>query len=246
MGYEIVLESFEGPLDLLLNLISKAKIDIYDIPIHIITKQYMDYIYAMEEMNLEIASDFLVMASTLIEIKSKMLLPKEKVIFDDEEFEIDPREELVRKILEYKKFKEAAEELKEFEIEKSKTYYKPKEDLSEYEDGIIDFESFSVDLLIKALNDMLSKKGLMEEEIDIKQINRDEYTISECINNIFDKLKVSKQIKFTDLIKSDSERNEIIAYFLSLLELIRNRSIIVRQEKIFSDLLIEIGILEES
>lgn len=246
MGYEIVLESFEGPLDLLLNLISKAKIDIYDIPIHIITKQYMDYIYAMEEMNLEIASDFLVMASTLIEIKSKMLLPKEKVIFDDEEFEIDPREELVRKILEYKKFKEAAEELKEFEIEKSKTYYKPKEDLSEYEDGIIDFESFSVDLLIKALNDMLSKKGLMEEEIDIKQINRDEYTISECINNIFDKLKVSKQIKFTDLIKSDSEKNEIIAYFLSLLELIRNRSIIVKQENTFSDLLIELGILEES
>lgn len=246
MKYEIVLESFEGPLDLLLNLISKAKIDIYDIPIHTITKQYMDYIYAMENMNLEIASDFLVMASTLIEIKSKMLLPKEKVIFEDEEFEIDPREELVMRILEYKKYKEAAEELKKFEKEKSMTYYKPKEDLSIYDDGNIDFESFDLDLLLKALNKMLSKRGIIEEDIYVEQINRDEYTISECINNIFYKLENTGQIKFSDLINKNSEKNEIISYFLSLLELIRSKEVLVKQEGRFSELLIEIRVLEEN
>lgn len=238
MEYKIVLESFEGPLDLLLKLISKTKIDIYDIPIHLITKQYMDYIYNMERMNLEIASDFLVMASTLIEIKSKMLLPKEKVLFEDEEFDVDPRDELVRRILEYKKFKEAAEELKEFEKEKAKTYYKPKEDLSIYEDGIIDFESFDVDLLIKSLNSMLSKRGMIEENIDVIQISRDEYTISECMNNIFDKLRKTNQIKFSELIDFNSKKNEIIAYFLSLLEMIKTKDVLVKQEHIFSDLTI--------
>ncbi len=246
MNYKVTLESFEGPLDLLLNLISKTKIDIYDIPIHIITEQYMVYIYHMEELSLEIASDFLVMASTLIEIKSKMLLPKEKVVLDGEEFEIDPREELVIQILEYKIFKEAAHKLKEFEKEKSKTYYKLKEDLSIYEKEEINFDEFDLDLLVNALNEMIAKRGLDEGEVNLETIKKDEYRISDCIDNIFNKLKGFKSIKFDDLITLNAKKKEIIAYFLSLLELMRTKDIIVKQEGAFSELIIERLLIEEN
>lgn len=244
MEYKITLESFEGPLDLLLNLISKTKIDIYDIPIHIITEQYMEYIYDMENLNLDIASEFLVMASTLLEIKSKMLLPKEKIEFDGEEFELDPREELVQRILEYKKFKEAADKLKDFEDEKSKTYYKLQEDLSIYEDKSVDFDSFDLELLVKSLNKLLINRNIIETEINLEEIHREEYTISDCIDNILKKLDKLNKLSFNQLIKPNSKKNEIIAYFLSLLELIRMKEITVKQEEIFSDLIIERSIKE--
>ena len=246
MDYKVTLESFEGPLDLLLNLISKTKIDIYDIPIHIITQQYMVYIYHMEELDLEIASDFLVMASTLIEIKSKMLLPKEKIVLEGEEFEIDPREELIMQILEYKKFKEVADRLKEFEKEKSKTFYKLKEDLSIYDEEEINFDEFDLDLLVDALNEMIARRGLDEEKIDLETIKKEEYRISDCIDIIFKKLKEYKSIKFDDLIDINAKKNEIIAYFLSLLELIRTNDIMVKQEGAFSELIIERVFIEEN
>ena len=246
MDYKIVLESFEGSLDLLLNLISKTKIDIYDIPIHIITEQYMEYIYHMERLDLNIASDFLLMASTLLEIKSKMLLPKEKIIFDGEEFEIDPREELVMRILEYKKFKEAADKLKEFEKEKSKTYYKLQEDLSIYKNEDIDFDNFDLELLVKSLNHILDRRGIKKDKIIVEVIIREEYTISECIEKIFKKLEIIDKISFYDLLNVDARKNEIIAYFLSLLELIRTKYITVKQEDVFSDLIIEKVIVEEN
>lgn len=246
MDYKIILESFEGPLDLLLNLISKTKIDIYDIPIHIITEQYMGYIYHMEELNLEIASDFLVMASTLLEIKSKMLLPKEKLIFDGEEFEMDPREELVMRILEYKKFKEAANKLKDFEKEKSKTYYKLQEDLSVYENESIDFNKFDLELLVMSLNQILTKRGIKENKLTVEEIRREEYTISQCIDSILKKLEKLNLFSFNDLIDEDASKNEIISYFLSLLELIKTKNIVVKQEGTFSDLIIEKVIIEEN
>nr|WP_300004464.1 segregation/condensation protein A [Tissierella sp.] len=246
MEYEIKLESFEGPLDLLLNLISKTKIDIYDIPIHLITEQYMKYIYDAEELDLEIASDFLVMASTLLEIKSKMLLPKEIISFDGEEFELDPREELVMRILEYKKFKEAADILKDFEEEKSKTYYKLPEDLSRYEDDTVDFDSFDLNLLVNSLNKILIKRNMQREEINLEEIQRSKYTISDCIDKILIKLESVSSINFEELIGPSSRKNEIIAYFLSLLELIRIKKVKVRQEGIFSELIIERRIKEEN
>lgn len=245
MGYKITLESFEGPLDLLLNLISKTKIDIYDIPIHIITEQYMKYIYDMEYLNLDITSDFLFMASTLLEIKSKMLLPKEKVNLDGEEFELDPREELVKKILEYKNFKEAANKLKDFEHEKSKTYYKLQEDLSIYENQTIDFDSFDLGVLVKALNKILLRRNITETEINLEEIHKEEYTISDCIDDILNKLDNLNSISFDDIVKPNAQKNEIIAYFLSLLELIRMKEISVKQEENFSELIIERVIKEE-
>lgn len=243
--YKVTLESFEGPLDLLLNLINKAEIDIYDIPIHTITSQYMEYIYASKKLNLEVASEFLVMASTLLEIKSKMLLPKEKIVLDGEEYEIDPREELVNRILEYRRFKEASERLKSFRTEKSKTYYKPKEDLSIYEDGIIDFNEFDLDSLVETFNRLLEERGIEKEEIDIEKLDRQEYTIMSCVSNILERLKHKSKIKFSDLIEKDSELNEIITYFLSLLELVKNKNIIVRQDRQFAELIIENNRAEE-
>src|SRR5690625_2831358 len=138
MDYKIKLDGYEGPLDLLIDLIEKEEVDIYDIPINKITKQYFAYIYDMEELNLEIASEFLIMAANLLQIKSKMLLPKEKKIVEGEEVEIDPREELVKRILAYKQFKLAAEELKELGNLELKAYYKPMEDLTEFMDYKVD------------------------------------------------------------------------------------------------------------
>lgn len=246
MSRKIILESFEGPLDLLLNLIGKAKIDIYNIPIHTITQQYMDYIYNMEKLNLEVASDFLVMASTLLQIKSKMLLPREKLIFDQEELEIDPREELVAQILIYKKFKELAIKLRELESKKDKTYSRPKYDLSTFENEVIDFNGFNLELLVNSLSNMLIKKQTQKNKLSSQIVEKEKYTIYDCTAIILKKLRTLNRINFSDLLDKDSTNNEIITYFLSLLELIKTGHILVRQKGSFSDLILEKMFMEES
>ena len=172
--------------------------------------------------------------------------PKEKVLLEGEEFEIDPREELVMKILEYKKFKEAADKLKELEKENSKTYYKLKEDLSIYEEEEINFDEFDLELLVNSLNEMIARRFLNEVEVNFETIKKEEYRISDCIDNIFNKLKEFKSIEFYDLIAINAKKNEIIAYFLSLLELIKTKDIIVKQEGAFSELIIERVAIEEN
>src|SRR5665648_1145629 len=134
MSYNVNIEAYEGPLDLLLGLITKNKIDIHDIPIHLVTEQFIAQIKKWEEMNLEVASDFIVMAATLIEIKSKLLLPNELEYIEGEEDESDPREELVRKLIEYKLYKDIAENFKASEDLYTKVYYKPQEDVTEFRD----------------------------------------------------------------------------------------------------------------
>lgn len=237
MDYNIVLDNFEGPLDLLLKLIEKSKIDIYNIPISDITEQYISFIYKMEELNLELASDFLIMASSLLEIKSKMLLPVEKDL-DEEGEEIDPREELVLRLLAYKKYKEAAKELREYESIESQAYYKPQEDLSIEEDIDYQLDFYSLHLLVRSLNNILNKKGLEGKEMDIWEIRREEFTIKECVEDIIDRLQVNTKIKFSDLLKKNANRNEIVAYFLSVLELIKQKSIYVLQDEDFTDIFI--------
>lgn len=236
MEYKIVLDSFEGPLDLLLNLIEKSKIDIYDIPINLITEQYLDYIYGMEQFDLEITSDFLVMASTLLQIKSKLLLPK--ISEDKDQEEEDPRDELVRRLLAYKKYKEVANELRNFEELGLLSFYKPQEDLSRFEEDQVDIGPFDVDALFKTLNKILSRRGLNSEVLSFEEISRDEFTIKDCTDNILQKLEFTKKIKFSQLLNPNSTRNEIVAYFLSLLELMRFKNIFVSQDDAFSDLLI--------
>ena len=240
INYKIEIDAFQGPMDLLLHLIEKAQIDIYDIPINDITDQFIQYVYQMGELNLEVASDFLVMAATLIEIKSKMLLPNEKLATELQlEMEIlDPRVELVRRLIEYKKYKNASEELRVFEQKQSKVYYKPKEDLFEYTDEVIDLEGLDSEMLLKSIIKIIRRKSSSEISLSINEIQREEYTLEECIEDIKDLLENNQELKFSDLINPEITKKEIVVYFLSILELIRMKFINVDQEEDFSDLII--------
>ncbi|HEY4544171.1 MAG TPA: segregation/condensation protein A, partial [Tissierellaceae bacterium] len=213
----------------------KEKIDIYDIPINHITKQYMDYIYNMEKLDLQIASDFILMAATLLEIKSKMLLPKN--MFSDDEGEEDPREELVKRLLEYKKYKDAANLLKDFEKYESKAYYKPREDLS-YLVEDLSLEKIDLTELLASIKNIISSRKVEIEDNERKEIRRDKYNIKQCSGNIISKLTEKKQVLFTELLSDSVCNNEIVTYFLSILELIRVNIITVDQADNFSDILI--------
>lgn len=240
-SYKIMIDAFEGPMDLLLHLIDKAQIDIYDIPINDITEQFIQYIYHMEELNLDIASEFLIMAATLVEIKSKMLLPSEKqdTNLQLEMEELDPRAELVRRLVEYKKYKAVSKELRLFEDMQSKVYYKPKEDLFDYDESEVKLEGLDVNILLKSISKIIEKRSKTDRVLDISEIQRDEYTLEECINDIQDMLKTNAILYFSNLIDENSSRKEIIVCFLSVLELIRMKEIIVEQEEDFSDLIIK-------
>ena len=199
MEYKIVLETFEGPLDLLLHLIEKAKVDIYDIPISDITDQYMLYLDNMKELDLEIASEFIVMASTLLEIKSKMLLPAKNNTNDNIQMEMeetDPRAELVRRLIEYKKYKKVAEEFKIQELNQNKVFYKPKEEFA-YTKEDVELENLDLDELVKVLNKVLSKKNKKVKPINIDEIQREEVTLEECIKKIKYELEIKNKILYS-------------------------------------------------
>lgn len=236
MKYKVKIETYEGPMDLLLNLIEENKIDIYDIPINLITSQFLDYIKKLEENRLEVAGDFLIMASSLLEIKSKMLLPKEKIIIDDEEVEIDPREELVRRLEQYKLYKEISEELRRNEEYGLKTYFKTKEELI-YEHEELNLGNLDINRLVKCINNLLRKNNVTNKE-EFELISREVYSIEECQSNIKLNLQDKNECKFSDLITFPISRGKIIAYFLSVLELIRQRFILVEQDGAFTDLII--------
>lgn len=240
MKYKIDIDIFQGPMDLLLHLIDRDKLDIYDIPINDITEQFIEYLYKMEELNLEIASEFLLMAATLIEIKSKMLLPIEKKDnFDQLEMEdLDPRADLVRKLIEYRKFKNASEELKEYEHKFSKVYYRPKEDLMGEERIEINLDNLRVEMLVKALNNIIQNRSSIDGDITLSEIQRDEYTLEECIDEIKLLAEESERLLFSELLGNSIENKEIIVYFLSILELMKMKIINVVQEEDFSDIII--------
>lgn len=246
MGYKIILDAYEGPLDLLLSLIEKAEIDIYDIPINIITKQFLEYLSEMEGLSLIISSEFLYMAATLIEIKSKMLLPQEVIIDDGIEFELDPRDDLVRRLIEYKQYKEAAEVLKVSELIESQVYYKPREDLSIYNDPIEELGNLNLDQLVKVINNIIARNIIQEKLLEISEIHREEYTLEDCIDEIEIMLLKSNKFKFSALLNIKTSKEEIITYFLSLLELIKLKSVFVYQDGVFTDLVIEKRMSEAS
>lgn len=234
MKYKIELESFEGPMDLLLHLIGEAKIDIYDIPINLITEQFLDYIYRLEELNLEVTSEFLVMAASLIEIKSKMLLPKK--LAPDEDEEEDPRGDLVRRLMEYKKYKDISARLRELESQQALVYYKPKEELELEED--LELEDMKVDLLLQAINNIIKNRTVEEKKLTIDRIQREEYSLEECLELVGRKLAEREEFFFTSLLSRRSSREEIITFFLAILELAKRKDLRIRQEEDFSDLLI--------
>ncbi len=224
MNYQVKLEIFEGPLDLLLNLIKEQKLDIYDIPIALITRQYLEYLDLMRELNLEIAGEFLVMAATLTNIKSRMLLPPPHQEADEDEGGEDPRAELMRRLAEYHKYKEAATSLRSREETFLNVY--GRENQAEYE-GLEEDVYLEVSLfdLLSAFKRVLDNVKEREGQI----IEVDELTVTDHINWILEILKEGAATEFTALFKEAGTRMEVIVTFLALLELIRLRMVRVRQ-----------------
>ncbi len=220
------LPVFEGPLDLLLHLIKENKIDIYDIPIAQITQQYMEYLELMKELNLEIAGEFLVMAATLIHIKSRMLLPKDEEQTD--EVVEDPRAELVERLIEYQKFKEASKSLRiREEVWKDVFHRRPPEK------DEIDFE-FTTLLEVNVFDLISAFKSLMEKAPEeVIEITRETLTVADKINLIMERLEKEDGIRFDELLNEGYTRVSLIITFIALLELIRLGLAKAYQEKRF-------------
>ncbi|MCA9398223.1 MAG: segregation/condensation protein A [Candidatus Omnitrophica bacterium] len=233
MGYKLKLDVFEGPLDLLLYLIKKNDIDITDIPITKITEQYMQYIEMMKMLDLDIVGDFLVMAATLMHIKSKMLLPPDPSEEDEEE--IDPRDELARRLLEYKKFKEIAETLKVKEEERKELFARnineeERRQLAEDAKEVF-FEANLFDL-INALSEALRK---VPEDV-IHEITREEFTVEQKIHDVLHLLLKKSSVKVSKLFAQAQTKMEAIVTFLAILELIRLKEVKIIQTEIFGEI----------
>ncbi len=233
MGYKLKLEIFEGPLDLLLYLIKKDDIDINDIPISQITEQYMQYISMMKMLDLDVVGDFLVMAATLMQIKSRMLLPPDPN--EQPEEELDPRDELARRLLEYKKFKEIAEALKEKETLRQDFFGRniDPEALQQLreESKEIYYEASLFDL-ISALSEALKKAP---EEV-IHEIITEEFTVERKLHDILHLLLKESTIRLQDLFERSRTKIEIIVTFLAVLELIRIKELIAVQKGVFGEI----------
>lgn len=242
MTYSIKLDSFEGPLDLLLHLIDKAEVDIYDIPIAEITEQYLSTIDTMHALQLDVASEFVVMAATLLSIKSKMLLPKKEEhvfqpLFDMDIEEVDPREELVQRLLEYKRYKLLAESLRDMEIGRSHVYTRPAEDLTPYireeENTVKDVSLYD---LLQALEKMVNRIRTKEP---ITKVSRDEVSIKDRMQEIRQLLKVGGgMVRFFQLFSNSATRTEVVTTFLALLELMKAKQVTCIQNQLFQDILI--------
>lgn len=231
MSYKVKLDVFEGPLDLLLYLIQKEEVDIYDIPIAKITDQYLEYLELMQLMDLNIAGEFLVMAATLMHIKSKMLLPPDETA--EVEAEADPRAELVRRLLEYKKFKEAASELSHMESHQ-KHFFARVGSPAKPEDLDAEPEFFEASLfdLITAFTKVL--KDIPKETF--YQVIKDEFTVSEKIHDILHMIVEKRAVFFTDLFRAAKNKFEIVTIFLALLELIKIREVEIIQSAPFAEI----------
>ena len=241
MSIPVKLEAFEGPLDLLLHLIDKNKINIYDIPIVVITEQYLEYIRQMETKNLEIMSEFLLMAATLINIKSRMLLPVE--VSEDEEA-TDPRQELVDRLLEYKMYKYISVELRDKELDASRVLFKAPtipQEIADYREEI-DVDALLSDLTLARLHEIF--KSIVKKQADkidpirskFGKIEKEEINLSQKFNQIQEYGLKNKNFLFRSLLEAQHSRMEIIVTFLGILELIKLGRIRIEQEKTFDDI----------
>ena len=227
---------FEGPMDLLLHLIKESNIDICDISIEEITKQYLDYINMMEELNLDIASEYLVMAAELLEIKSSYLLPKKELETSDE-YEEDPKEELIRRLLEYERYKNVTQALKECENMRNEVYTKPPTSIDEYtvNNNKVE-ETFSIDDLVKAFSKLLERKEF-EKPLNTKITNK-EYSVNERNNEIRNILKTRKKIEFTELFEVYT-KDYLVVTFLSILDLAKKQELSIKQDNNFNKIYLE-------
>lgn len=237
MDIAFKINEFEGPLDLLLHLIKESKMDIMNIEIESITKQYLDYLDLQEKMNLEIASEYLILASELIEIKSKLLLPRQKLDDVDEE-EIDPREELANRLLEYQAYKEITKVLQEKENIRKDIYTKSPENIGKYIDEETTITSdVSLDDLIDAFKKYLERK---KQNKPLKtKVTVNEISVSSRRKDITKILKEQKKVSFFKLFPI-STKEYIVATFLAILEMAKNKELIITQNKNFDDIVCEV------
>ena len=243
MSLAVKLQVFEGPLDLLLHLIEKNKVDIYDIPIVEITDQYLEYVRNLHHEDMNIMSEFLVMAATLIDIKCRMLLPKE---VDEEGNEEDPRAELVQKLLEYKMYKYMSYELRDRQVDGEKIYYKEETlpDVVKSYVEPVDLDELLGDLTLSKLNDIFQEvlKRQTEKTDPIRskfgKIEKEEVTLPEKLNYVEEYAKVHRNFSFRDLLTRQASKVQVIVTFLAILELMKIGKITIYQEHTFDDILI--------
>lgn len=243
MALEVQLEKFQGPLDLLLHLIEKNKVNIYDIPIGLITEQYLDYVRQMETGNLNLVSEFMVMAATLLDIKARMLIPKQ----EEEEDEEDPRAELVARLIEYKIYKYMSLELRDMETDAAKLYYRekdiPKEVLSYVPPVDLDeiLGNVTSEKLFAVFQDVMRRA---EDKIDpirskFGKIEKEEVNLNERISYVKKVTGRRKRLSFRNLLQKQSSKMEVIVTFLAVLELMKTGEVSVVQEHIFDEIQIE-------
>lgn len=243
----VKISTFEGPLDLLLHLINEAEVDIYEISVAEITDQYMQYILEMQELELDIASEFLVMAARLLAMKSRMLLPKKEElepILDEEYSELDPREELILRLIEYRKFKDVAFKLREKEAARSQLFTRPAEDLSSI--GSLELEDLnpvanvSLFELVDAFEEILQES----KKPSFTKVDRDEISIDDRMLEIRELLREQKHVRFSELFQGQWRKDHLIITFLALLEMMKNKEVFCQQGALFGEILILSGIGE--
>lgn len=246
-GYSVKLDGFEGPLDLLLHLINQYEIDIYDIPVAVITEQYMHYIHTMQQLELNIASEYLVMAATLLAMKSQLLLPNQATLDEESAMEEeDPRDELMNRLIEYRKFKEAAEDLKEKELSADKLYTRPpaplpdKPELKPLEPGEV-----TVYDMVAALQRVFRRRE-WSQPLDTK-IQRAEIMLEDRMGEVLQSVKARKEgVDFFELFPERTKQH-IVVTFMAILELMKKQQIFCKQKRHFDELIVfEMGMHDGS
>jgi segregation and condensation protein A len=241
MDYEVKLDIFEGPLDLLLYLIKKNELDIYNIPIALITKQYLEYIDILKTLNLDLAGEYLVLAATLLHIKSKLLLPE---IPEEGEEEVDPRQELVQQLLEYQAFKNASQSLQAREVLERDVFIRgaaPVEAPPPDDDDYHIWQEIGLFELVDAFRQVLSNLGQSE----LMEIDLDRSSLADRINEIMERLRERRSLTFAELLDEQRERRRVIHTLLAVLELVKQRMIRICQAGSFGAIRLFLAVEEE-
>ncbi len=238
MTYNFCVSDFEGPLDLLLHLVKESKMDIYEINIHNIIDQYLEFIHSLEEKNIDIASEYLVMASELIHLKSKLLINRQdEELNEEDEFNINSEEDLRNKLLEYEKYKKLTENFHELEQKRGEVYTKLPESLKEYiEDSGIQKGEYNIEDLLNAYKLFIERENL-SKPLNTK-ITKKEISVDDKIKDIRQILKKRQKINFIELFTEITKENVVVT-FLSILEMCKNNEILLSQEDNFSPIMIE-------
>ncbi len=238
MTYNFCVSDFEGPLDLLLHLVKESKMDIYEINIHDIIDQYLEFIHSLEEKNIDIASEYLVMASELIHLKSKLLINRQdEELNEEDEFNINSEEDLRNKLLEYEKYKKLTENFHELEQKRGEVYTKLPESLKEYiEDSGIQKGEYNIEDLLNAYKLFIERENL-SKPLNTK-ITKKEISVDDKIKDIRQILKKRQKINFIELFTEITKENVVVT-FLSILEMCKNNEILLSQEDNFSPIMIE-------